>query len=107
MDAGDTDDGDKWDAAEDWLSAVDALWESEARPSPAGWIGPGGRRPGWDWVPRDGALARPERMPWWVRLWYGTPFMDRLASEWMWRHGGFDVLPPSVNIPPQPPMPGT
>lgn len=36
------------------------------------------------------------RVPGWVRSWYRTPFADRYAHAWMWRHGGWDILPPSV-----------
>lgn len=76
-----------------WVQANDVFWAA-ALPSPAGWEAPDGRRPGWDWTPPDGLRPRPERMPLWVRAWYHTPFAHRMAYEWMWHHGGFDVLPP-------------
>jgi len=64
-------------------------------PSPGGWDVPQGERPGWTWVPPwRGAQPSPELMPWWVRVLYHTPFLDRFASEWMWFHGGFLVFPP-------------
>lgn len=61
--------------------------------SPGEWTEPAGRRPGWSWVPL-GAVARPDLMPGWVRVWYHTPFIDRYARSWMWRHGGWDVPEP-------------
>jgi hypothetical protein len=76
-----------------WIKANEVYW-AEARPSPAGWVPPVDRRPGWDWTPPTGLLARPTRMPLWVRLWYHLPAVDRFAYEWMWHHGGFDALPP-------------
>lgn len=33
-------------------------------------------------------------MPRWVGLCYHTPFVDRFAHAWMWRRGGWEVLPP-------------
>ncbi|SRR6266542_509150 len=63
--------------------------------SPGGWAPPPGVRPGWNWVPPGGAVPRVDLMPRWVRLWYHTPFIDRFAHAWMWRHGGWEVLPPS------------
>ena len=76
-----------------WIAANQDYWSS-ALPSPAGWTAPGGLRPGRNWSPPCGLLPRPERMPLWVRAWYHTPLLDRSAREWMWHHGGFDVLPP-------------
>lgn len=64
-------------------------------PSPGGWVVPHGAAPGWDWVPPSGAYPRPDLMGRWVRLWYKSPFVDRYARSWLWRHGGFDVLPPN------------
>jgi hypothetical protein len=29
----------------------------------------------------------------WLRLAYRVPLLDRLASEWMWWRGGWDVEP--------------
>jgi hypothetical protein len=62
-------------------------------PSPGGWEAPKGSRPGRSWMP-EYARAAPERVPWWVRLWSKTPLVDRFADEWIWRHGGYLVLPP-------------
>lgn len=62
-------------------------------PSPGGWTVPEGARPGWNWIPAGGATPRLDRMPGWVRAWYRTPFLDRSAHVWMWRHGGWDVDP--------------
>jgi hypothetical protein len=76
-----------------WVQANEVYW-SAARPSPAGWEPPRDRRPGWDWTPPGGLLARTHRVPLWVRACYHAPFVDRFACEWMWRHGGFDVQPP-------------
>ncbi len=70
-------------------------WETDATPSPGGWQPPRDRLPGWDWAPPSGIRPRLERVPHWVRLWYRAPFVDRYAHAWMWRHGGWDVLPPS------------
>jgi hypothetical protein len=99
-----------WTALGAWSEAVDALWATRAVPSPGGWSVP--KTPEW-WgdtsVPGDepplGMVERLDRMPWWVRVWYHTPFLDRRASAWMWSHGGFDVLPPSVTLPPPPEPP--
>jgi hypothetical protein len=62
--------------------------------SPGGWAPPSGVRPGWNWVPPGGAVPRVDLMPRWVRLWYRTPFIDRFAHAWMWKRGGWEVLPP-------------
>jgi hypothetical protein len=62
-------------------------------PSPAGWTVPAGVLPAWSWVPEPGIVPRLDRVPWWVRLWYGTPLADRYAHAWMWHHGGWDVIP--------------
>jgi hypothetical protein len=67
--------------------------------SPGSWQVPAGERPGWSWVPSQGAMANPRSMPMWVRLWYVAPFVDRYAYEWMWWHGGWAV-------PIEPPDPG-
>lgn len=63
-------------------------------PSPGGWEPPSGVRPGWDWLPPHGATPRLHAVPWWVRIWYRTPIVDRFAHLWMWDHGGFAVVPP-------------
>jgi hypothetical protein len=97
--------GDKaaWSA---WFEAMDALWATQAAPSPGGWSAPG--------EPPQGLVDRLDRVPWWVRVWYhfGVAMastgaqapLDR-ASAWMWSHGGFDVIPRSVRLPapPEPP----
>ncbi len=90
---------DYWAALDAWADAVDALWETHARPSPGGWNSPS--------EAPQGVVPRLHRMPWWVRVWYHTPFLDRRARAWMWSHGGFDVLPRSVKLPPQPPPPAS
>lgn len=61
--------------------------------SPGGWRAPEGRPPGWNWFPPGGGAPRADRMPWWLRFAYRVPFLDRLAHEWMWWRGGWDVLP--------------
>jgi hypothetical protein len=70
-------------------------------PSPGQWIVPTGQRPGWQWLPEYGASPNLRAMPRWVRIWYRTPLIDRYAYEWMWWHGGWDVLVPTDN--PEPP----
>ena len=60
--------------------------------SPGNWIAPPGLRPGWQWLPENGAVPNLRAMPWWVRAWYRTPCIDRFAYEWMWWHGGWSVL---------------
>ena len=60
-------------------------------PSPAGWEVPPGQRPGWSWLPPQGGTPLLHQMPWWVRWWYRTPFIDRYAYQWMWWHGGWGV----------------
>jgi hypothetical protein len=62
--------------------------------SPGGWEPPLGVRPMWNWTPLRGGTPRPDLMPWWVKVWYRTPFIDRWAHAWMWRHGGWEVEPP-------------
>jgi hypothetical protein len=89
--------GEYWAALDAWADAIDGLWETESCPSPGGWSSPTEAPQGM--VPRLG------RMPWWVRVWYRTPFLDRQARRWMWSHGGFDVLPSSVALPRQPQPP--
>ena len=69
-------------------------WAAGAIPSPGGWQPPSGSLPAWNWTPDDGIRPRFDRVPRWVRVCYGTPFADRYAHAWMWRHGGWDVLPP-------------
>jgi hypothetical protein len=66
-------------------------------PSPAGWESPRGVIPMWNWTPTGGGQPRLDRVPRWVRAWYHTPFVDRYAHAWMWRHGGWDILPPSYH----------
>lgn len=67
---------------------------SETVPSPGAWQPLPGTRPAWNWIPPEhGLLPRMDRFPWWVRLWYRTPVLDRFAYAWMWDHGGWDVVP--------------
>jgi hypothetical protein len=61
--------------------------------SPGGWTPPPGTRPGWNWLPEGGGGPRPDRMPMWLRIAHVVPFLDRLAYEWMWSRGGWDVAP--------------
>jgi len=63
--------------------------------SPGGWVPPPGVRPMWNWTPPGGGTARPDLMPWWVKAWFRTPFIDRWAHPWMWDYGGWEVEPPS------------
>lgn len=72
--------------------------EEDLVPSPAGWQPPAGSRPGWDWVPPVGARPSPDVMPWWIRVLYRTPLLDRRARELMWQRGGFLVLPPDHDV---------
>ena len=72
-------------------------------PSPGGWVAPANVRPAWNWTPPPAITPRLDRVPLWVRLWYGTPFADRSAHAWMWRHGGWDVVPPGAWSPPSSP----
>ena len=75
--------------------------------SPGGWVAPPGTRPGWNWLPPDGAVPLLRSMPWWVRVWYRAPLIDRYAYEWMWWHGGWGILvtgsrddgPPPAGVP--------
>ena len=63
--------------------------------SPGGWVPPPGVLPGWDWLPPDhGVRPRLDRVPGWVRAWFHTPFLDRYAYAWMWRHGCLELVPP-------------
>jgi hypothetical protein len=65
--------------------------------SPGGWSPPDASQlPGWDWVPPQGAIPRPDLAPFWVRVWHEMPYLDRYASNWMWEHGAYEVLPPSA-----------
>lgn len=77
--------------------AAQERWSTEAIPSPGGWQPPPGRLPAWNWAPPDGLRPRLDRVPRWVQTWYAMPFIDRYAYAWMWRHGGWDVLPPSTS----------
>jgi hypothetical protein len=65
-------------------------------PSPGGWTAPRDVLPAWNWAPPSGMTPRLDRSPRWVRLWYRVPFADRYAHAWMWRHGGWDVVPPEA-----------
>lgn len=62
--------------------------------SPGGWRAPADVRPAWKWSPPPGIEPRLDRVPRWVRLFYGTPLVDRYAHAWLWYHGGWDVIPP-------------
>lgn len=73
-------------------------------PSPGAWVVPAGQRPGWGWLPEQGALANLRMMPRWVRIWYGLPWIDRYAYSWMWWHGGWAV--PVKHSQPPPPASG-
>lgn len=64
-------------------------------PSPGGWTAPAGVLPGWNWLPPPGLTQRLDRAPRWVLLWRATPLIDRYACAWMWRHGAYDVRPPT------------
>jgi hypothetical protein len=64
--------------------------------SPGGWSAPKGSVPAWNWLPPSGAVPRVDLMPTLVRAWYRTPLIDRYAYAWMWRHGGWEVKPPTV-----------
>ena len=68
--------------------------------SPGGWTPPPGVLPAWSWVPPEGARPRPDVMPWWVRVWYALPLLDRYAHAWMWARGGWEVRPPP-SVPPE------
>ncbi len=68
--------------------------------SPAHWTVPDGARPGWNWLPADGAVPNLRAMPLWVRIWYRLPLIDRFAYEWMWWHGGWAVIDPGDDPPP-------
>jgi hypothetical protein len=59
--------------------------------SPGEWAVPVGERPGWSWLPPQGAFARLRSMPGWVRVWSMLPLVDRFAYSWMWWHGGWAV----------------
>jgi hypothetical protein len=89
--------GDPWAALSAWSEALEELWATQAVPSPGGWSDAS--------EPPQGVVAALGRMPWWVRVWYHTPFLDRRASAWMWPRGGFDVLPRSVQLPAEPEWP--
>ncbi|MBO2460648.1 hypothetical protein [Actinomadura violacea] len=78
--------------------------------SPAGWQPPSGTMPGWNWGPPDGMEARPDLAPWWVRVLYRTPFVDRYAHVAMWHRGAWIVMPRDLydstgDAPPPPPDP--
>jgi hypothetical protein len=66
--------------------------------SPGGWISPPGVLPAWDWLPPGGAAPRLDLAPWWVRIWYHMPFLDRYAHAWMWWHGAWEVRPPDTEL---------
>ena len=61
--------------------------------SPGHWIVPAGQRPGWSWLPPQGAIPQLRAVPPWVRVWYRLPLVDRYAYSYMWHHGGWAVLP--------------
>jgi hypothetical protein len=43
-------------------------------------------------------MPRLDVVPWWVRVGYEIPLIDRYAHVWMWAHGGWRSvhLPPSL-----------
>ena len=45
-----------------------------------------------------GAAPRLDLVPWWVRVWYQFPVIDRSAHAWMWRHGAWEVRPPEMEL---------
>jgi hypothetical protein len=49
-------------------------------------------------APPRGASPRLDLAPWWVRVWYQLPFIDRYAHAWMWRHGAWEVRPPEMEL---------
>lgn len=65
-------------------------------------MAPRGSKPGWNWLPEDGAGERQDLAPGWVLWWLNLPFLDRWAHVWMWKHGCFEVTPPG-DLPPPPP----
>src|SRR3954462_11380213 len=67
--------------------------------SSGGWTAPPGSKPGWDWLPRSGGTPDMIGMPRWLRAWYQTPFLDRRAHVYMWRHGFWWVEPPNRDAP--------
>ncbi|MHB8448863.1 MAG: hypothetical protein ACYDAQ_00085 [Mycobacteriales bacterium] len=49
---------------------------------------------GWNWVPRGYGLAWDlSRAPWWLRLWFATPFIDRFAYPVVIRRGYAWLVP--------------
>jgi hypothetical protein len=69
----------------------------ESELSPGRWVAPPGTKPAWNWVPhRYGISPRWDAVPFWVQLWYWTPFVDRWAYVWMWHHGGWEITPHPV-----------
>jgi hypothetical protein len=66
--------------------------------SPGGWTPPPGVLPAWNWLPSEGAAPRLDLVPWWARVWYHLPFIDRYAHTWMWRHGAWEVRPPDTEL---------
>jgi hypothetical protein len=53
---------------------------------------------GLELAPPRGASPRLDLAPWWVRVWYQLPFIDRYAHAWMWRHGAWEVRPPEMEL---------
>jgi hypothetical protein len=66
--------------------------------SPGGWTPPPEVLPAWNWLPSEGAAPRLDLVPWWARVWYHLPFIDRYAHAWMWRHGAWEVRPPNTEL---------
>jgi hypothetical protein len=64
-------------------------------PSPGGWQTPPGSRPGWDWVPPDGAVFDISIAPLWARVGFYVPVLDRRVRQWLWKHGYYTVVPPT------------
>ena len=60
---------------------------------PGEWCPPAGCVPAWNWTPPGrGLVARFDRVPVWVHIWYRLPWIDRFAYAWMWRHAGWDIV---------------
>jgi hypothetical protein len=88
-----------------WPAPPPAPWWGRRLPSepgfvlsPGGWTPPPGVLPAWNWLPSEGAAPRLDLVPWWARVWYHLPFIDRYAHAWMWRNGAWEVRPPNTEL---------